>query len=602
MAINFLKEFLSSSDWKQMQRLLEESADSSILWVVGNTGHSVLRADENYHDLCKLIRSSEEGLKRCRSSHQSRLQEAKTTGKPALSACYCGLMGFAMPLLLDNDIAGIAGGCHNRAENPITMEKCAEISRACNLDLKEIMKLAENIKHIPKVEQKRLLNTLSVFSRMVSLVMKWMNRLFLTIKLEDQYTVKLSALSEIGNLAASELDWEGMLNAITGKTKALLNADACSIYVFDQKHQELILSATDGLPATVLGQRIKIGEGITGSVAKNRVSAAIEDVTKEPRTKSFRVSSKTGERSPSYRSILAVPLIAQDRLIGVIDVRTLQPKAWSQIDVHFLSIIAGQVAGIIEKDKFRMEISRDLEAAKYVQIKLLPDSIPEVEGYDIAALIVPSSQVGGDYYDLIKHEDGRLSIVVADVSGKGISAAILMANIQGLVNSYAKRDAKTSDAIFNINNVLYESTEIEKFVTMFYGILDPKTGILTYTNAGHNPPFVYNAKNTEPQSLEAGGTVLGIIKNIGYSEEMFQLKYGDFLVLYSDGVTETHNEHGELFGVERLHQTVIKYMEEKRDSINAKDLLNHIHDTVRDFSSVTTFSDDFTLVVISKFE
>lgn len=601
MATNFLREFLSSSDWQQMQNLLETSMDSSILWVVSEAGRSVLRADEKYHDICKLIRSSEEGLRRCRNSHHIRLQDVKRTGQPALSPCYCGLIGFALPLTLDNEIIGIAGGYHTRSETPITMEKCAEISRACGLDLKEVIVNAEKIKHIPKVEQKRLLNSLSIFSGMASLVMKWMNRLFLTIKLEDQYTIKLSSLSEIGNLAASELDWDSMLKAITSKTKALLNADACSVYVFDQKHQELILSATDGLPPAVVGQQIKIGEGITGLVAKTRVAASIEDVTKDNRIKSFRISpNKDGKRSVSFRSILSVPLIAQDRLIGVIDVRTLLPRVWSQIDVHFLSIISGQIAGIIEKDKFRMEINKDLEAAKYVQAKLLPDIIPVIKGYDLAAFLVPSSQVGGDYYDFIEIAENNLGIVIADVSGKGIGAAILMASIQGLVNAHAKQGISTSDTLFSINNALYQSTELEKFATMLFGVLHIDTGNFNYTNAGHNPPYIYRANSTEPQSLEIGGTVLGIIKDANYSEGNFQLLSGDVLVLYSDGVTETHNEKGELFGIERLHKIVYEYMANNKSGIKARELLNRIYESVHDFSSVVSFNDDFTIVVIYK--
>ena len=604
MAVSFLREFLASSDWQQMQDLLEEAVDTPILWVVTSSGRSMQRADERYPDLCQVIRGSAEGLRRCRNSHHARFQEAKRTVQPVVSACYCGLLGFAVPLILDDEVIGVAGGCHHQAESPITMEKCAELSTACHVDLREIMDYGKKTKHMPKVEQKRFLKTLSMFKGMIPLMMKWMNRLFLTLNLEDQYAAKLSSLSEIGKLAASELDWEEMLRTITSKTKAVLSVDACSVYTLDQNQQELVLIATDGLPAAAVGQHIKVGEGITGYVAQTRAAVAVEDAKRDPRVKSFSVppAVRTGRKRRSHQSILSVPLIAQDRLVGVIDVRTFQPKAWAQTDTDFLSIIAEQVAGIIEKDKFRMEISRELEAARYIQAKLLPDSLPEIKGYDLAALIVPNSEVGGDYYDFIMTREGQLGVVIADVSGKGIGAAILMANTQGLVkayaNAYGRIEVRSKDAAFNINNALCESTEPEKFVTMFCGALDTETGVFTYTNAGHNYPFVYRGGSRTPQALDVGGTVLGLIRDAEYSESSVQLTGGDILVLYSDGVTEARNKSGHLFGEDGLHVTVHRYMEENQDSLSAQQLLDHIYSTVRDFSSSMSLTDDLTLVVL----
>ena len=152
MSVSFLREFLTSSDWQQMQDLLKDAVDAPILWVVSSSGRSMQRSDELYPELCQLIRGSSEGLRRCRNSHNSRFQEVKRTGQPAVSACYCGLLGFALPLMLDNEIIGVAGGCHHRAEAPITMEKCAELSTACAVDLKEVMDHAKKTKHMTKVE------------------------------------------------------------------------------------------------------------------------------------------------------------------------------------------------------------------------------------------------------------------------------------------------------------------------------------------------------------------------------------------------------------------------------------------------------------------
>jgi len=602
MPENFLKEILSNPDWQQMQDALEKAIDAPISWIVGESGKSMHGTDERYPELCQLVRGSQEGLRRCRNSHRTRFREVGRTGKPVVSECFCGFVGFALPLVMEGETIGVAGGCHHRAVAPITMKKCAELSAVCDIDVKEAMDRAKGVKHMPKVEQKRLQTTLLMFSDIVSVLFRCKNEigaLFMTLDMEDHYAARLSFLSEIVKLAVSELDWEEMLNSITSRIKKVLNVDACSIYILYQAQQELALIATEGLPRTFLGRRIKIGEGVTGQVAETRETVVVDDATSDPRFRASLSSSKT-DRRRQWKSVLSVPLVAQDRLVGVIDVRTLKPKSWSQSDTDFLSIIAEHVAGIIEKDRFRMEISRDLEAARYIQTKLLPDPLPEIEGYDLAALIVPNSQVGGDYYDFIPMEEGRLGIIVADVSGKGIGAAILMANIQGLVNAYTytRKEIKTKDAMSNINDVLCESTESDKFVTMFCAVLDTKAGKLTYTNAGHNHPFVYRPGRKNPQELHVGGMILGAIKGASYSEGKAQLKTGDILVLYSDGVTETRNSDGELFGTERLYEIVHEYMQDSLEPLSAQKLLDQIHNVVRDFSASTSFTDDLTIVVL----
>ena len=356
MAASFLREFLESSDWQQMQNALEEAGGAPVLWVVSESGRSMQKTDEHYPDLCQLIRGSSEGLRRCRNSHRTRFQEVKRSGKPVVSECFCGFVGFALPLTLDDGIIGVAGGCHHLTVSPVTMEKCAELSASCSVDLKKVMDHAKTIKHMPKVEQRRFLTTLSLFADMVSVFIRCkneMNALFLTLNMEDDYAARLSFLSEIVRLAASELNWEEMLNTITGKTKSMLSVDACSVYILDQHNRELILIATDGLPGRHLGRRIKVGEGVTGHVAETREVVAIEDATTDPR---FSSSLSSARRRWSYKSVLSVPLMAQDRLIGVIDVRTFKPKSWPRADTYLLSIVAEHVAGIIQKDESRINI------------------------------------------------------------------------------------------------------------------------------------------------------------------------------------------------------------------------------------------------------
>jgi len=153
------------------------------------------------------------------------------------------------------------------------------------------------------------------------------------------------------------------------------------------------------------------------------------------------------------------------------------------------------------------------------------------------------------------------------------------------------------DIIFKINNSLYGSTETDKFVTMFYGVLDSKTGKFIYTNGGHNPPFLYKA-NSDPEPLGIGGIVLGMINGMEYSQGEIQLSKGDIIVFYSDGVTEAQNSHGEQFGEERLHQAIHQHKNENSDLSSAQYILNRIYESVCEFSVDATASDDLTIMVI----
>ena len=176
MSISILKKLLINSDWQDIQDKLYEIIWAKFLWVVTPSGASIQKYEDNYHQLCQLIRESDEGLRRCQNSHHSRFQEAKRNNRPVLSACYCGLIGFAVPIKLDGELIGVIGGYISRSEFPITVEKCAEISVVCKTDVKEIIEYAKNIKHIPKIEQKQILGQLSILAMMITPLLKWINK------------------------------------------------------------------------------------------------------------------------------------------------------------------------------------------------------------------------------------------------------------------------------------------------------------------------------------------------------------------------------------------------------------------------------------------
>jgi phosphoserine phosphatase RsbU/P len=247
---------------------------------------------------------------------------------------------------------------------------------------------------------------------------------------------------------------------------------------------------------------------------------------------------------------------------------------------------------ILQDCDLRTSEAAELEQAREIQQNLLPKQIPQVAGFDIAGTWEPAKVVGGDYYDVIRLSDHKLAICIADVAGKGISAALLMANVQAAVRAFATDSAPPSEICRRLNSVLCTNTATSKFVTLFYGVLDARQQTLRYTNAGHLPPIVTGIDGTIAR-LENSGALLGVFPEWTYHDSVVQIAAGDTLLLFTDGITEASSDHGEEFGEDRL----VNAMLQQRQS-SAKHLQAHVLQQVRQFCN-SRLSDDATLIVIS---
>ncbi|MDD1683273.1 MAG: SpoIIE family protein phosphatase [Methanoregula sp.] len=255
-----------------------------------------------------------------------------------------------------------------------------------------------------------------------------------------------------------------------------------------------------------------------------------------------------------------------------------------------------------ERDTLMREVERkntELAIAAEIQQSFLPDTISQIEGYDIAARSVMAKEVGGDFFDVIPLEviplgKGQLGIMIADVSGKGIPAALFMAlsRIVVRVNAtwYGRRPAA---AIRDANTIISNDAKSGMFVTLFYGFLDAATSTLTYVNAGHNPPIHFHAADGTLTELSATGIAVGALPDAAYTQESVQLVPGDMLVLYTDGITEAENADLEMFGVERLEKTILASR-----GLSANELVRVILDAVRSFTGDHPQSDDITLMIV----
>ena len=252
--------------------------------------------------------------------------------------------------------------------------------------------------------------------------------------------------------------------------------------------------------------------------------------------------------------------------------------------------LAGKNAELV---KAQNHINSELEIARNLQIEILPANFPKIAGCDGAAFMVPATTMGGDFYDFIELPDGKIGLVMADVSGKGVPAAFFMAVARTNLRLVACDSSGPSECLRRTNDLLCTQNPMYLFVTIFYGVFDPITGLLSYANGGHNPPIIRRIDGSTQMLASLGDTALGIIENISFQEHTHQFSPGDSLVLYTDGVTEAFNSDWEEHGEERMLDQV-----RLQGNGSAKNLVTAIFDSVIDFAGMAPQSDDITITVL----
>ncbi|HEX4230192.1 MAG TPA: SpoIIE family protein phosphatase [Bryobacteraceae bacterium] len=302
------------------------------------------------------------------------------------------------------------------------------------------------------------------------------------------------------------------------------------------------------------------------------------------------------------RSIMAVPLQTGDRVIGLIYVDTgALIRPFTQEDLDLLTVMANVAAirieharlALVEQSEKLME--SEFNQASDIQRSLLPTEIPQCPGYELAGSNIPCRTVGGDYYDFLPYSDGHLGLVVGDVSGKGLPAALMMSSLQARVHMMVETSPEPAAAIEALNRNIAPRCPMGKFITLFYGLLEPSTGQMLYANAGHNYPLLIRADGAVEQ-LRGNGMVLGILPNSQYQAYQVDLEPGDVLVLFSDGVTEAREPiDGEEFGDERLAHFLLSHKDRP-----AAEMIESLVSKVRDWSGQMAFADDFTILLVKR--
>lgn len=300
---------------------------------------------------------------------------------------------------------------------------------------------------------------------------------------------------------------------------------------------------------------------------------------------------------------VAVPMRSQQQTRGVMLVGSkITGGFFDEAEIEFLSILGNQAMTAIENARLfeetleKQRLEEEMNLARSIQQGLLPKTIPIISGYELAGCNIPSRQVGGDYYDIIRISENQYGIAIGDVSGKGPGAALLMANLQAALQAHVSSRIAMEAMMSRLNNQIFQNTAIDKYITFFYGELNTEENTFTYCNAGHN--FPYHLKSSgDICELQDGGLILGMMQDMTYKTSSLRMETGDCVVMYTDGITEEMDADDEEYGEDRLQNCILSYLQNGADV-----LMQAVLDDVKGYSVSNNQSDDMTMVVIKCLE
>jgi sigma-B regulation protein RsbU (phosphoserine phosphatase) len=403
--------------------------------------------------------------------------------------------------------------------------------------------------------------------------------------------VQNQLLLELGTKISGSLETSRLLEQILDLVFQVVRYDAAGIYLADKQTQWIDRQTIRGYdPSREDAMRLKVGRGLIGWVVKTGRGVIVPDVRQDPRYVNARDET---------RSEMVAPIRIGSETIGAFNLESDEPDAYEEEDMQLLLAFAGQAAVAIERTRLHEEVlekrrlEEGVEIARRIQRTFLPEANPEVPYHDIAGANYASELVGGDYYDFIPIADQQLGIVVGDVSGKGVAAALIMASFRASLIAEIRNNYAIRTVVAKVNKLLWQSVEPDRFVTAMYGVLDVQNRRFTYVNAGHNPAFLYRAGEDRFDSLDATGPLLGTFEAATYKERVTEIRPGDVLVLYTDGVTEAMNPAGEFFGEEQLRHVI-----RSRRAEPAALMVRGLYETVRAFQEGGPGEDDDLTVVV----
>jgi sigma-B regulation protein RsbU (phosphoserine phosphatase) len=408
---------------------------------------------------------------------------------------------------------------------------------------------------------------------------------------------RLSLLYHISQTFNSTLELEQVLNLVIDEVVSNLHAERGFVMLREAGGKFSFKVARGIDQKTIEDPEFQISYGIVEQVVKEEKPILTSNAQSDSRFSSRRSVIHLG-----LRSILCAPLRIKDKVIGAIYVdNRLQSGIFSEADLELLSAIAASAAIAIENarlyqiavEKGRME--RELEMASRVQSSLIPQVLPQVSGWDFAARWIPARQVSGDFYDYFPVDGGQLGMVIGDVVDKGMPASLFMAYSRSIIRASMASAPHPHDGIGTVNRLICADDAYGMFLTLVYAQIDPQSGEITYVNAGHNPPLYYQSGDEKLTELTRTGMLVGVEAETSYAQRKLSLMPGDFILLYTDGITEAIDAQTQPFGEQRLRQIVRAYRRGTADEIVAG-----VQRALEDFTVSMEPFDDITLLVIKR--
>jgi len=405
----------------------------------------------------------------------------------------------------------------------------------------------------------------------------------------------LALISKVGITLLASATLTETLEQIVSLVFEAVPADRCLLMMRDEGSEELRVAVARLRDRVGEVGEIRVSRNVLDEVVMRGKSVLTSDAQHDPRFASGTVVLQ------GIRSVLAVPLGVSEKVFGIIYADSpIADGRFTEDHLKVLTTLASVAAIRVENARLaearlqQERLERELQLAMEIQQRFQPTAPPVVPGYELQGISFPCYEIGGDYYDFIEREDGRLVIALGDVSGKGTAAALLMSSLHASVHAQTGSHDTLSETISAVNRYLADNIPANRFVTLFYAELDPASGALSFLNAGHNPPLIVHAAGTVEQ-LASGGLPLGIRRNAEYREGRTQMQMGDILVIYSDGVTEAASPSGEEFGATRLYEVVSRNID-----ASAAGVRDRIESALTKFSQGTEAADDITLVIVKR--
>jgi len=580
-----LHHTLSLSSMQHALEVLAEATGATV--VLFDDAKDVLVGPVAGNDFIRRVISTAQGREAVLSAHRAAIGAPPDSERGTAAGVLAAgpLHRFVIPVMRDGRQAGTMT-VGDRPRQPIPAEFVARIETAAGLDPGELRKPARELTPWSAAEA-------SAARNMAALVAELFSELSTQVDSLRNRIEELTAVYSISGLLAGTLDLQQILDRTARMVCEVMKAKACGLRLLDETTGNLALRAVHNLSQEYLNKgRVTVGENPVDAAAVQGQIVQIADAPSDPRTRYPQQAKKEG-----IVSGLVCGMIYRGKAVGVLRVYTGEPHVFTPFEESLLRAVASQAAAAIVNARLVAETieaelyTRQIAYAGEVQRRMIPAEPPASSHLDIGAIYRPTFDVGGDFYDFILLPSGNLGVGIADVSGKGVPASLLMASLRSALRVHACFTYDIHRIMAGVNQHVCRETTLAEFATAFYGVASPDGRRLTYCNAVHDPPMLL--RDGRIQYLRTGGMLLGIDPDATFEQELVALQPGDVLLLYTDGAVEAMNFTDEQFGRPRLEASLLRYADQP-----AQRVAENILWDIRRFRGLADRIDDLTLVVL----